>query len=239
MRAIEKSIFAPTNRLLATLSSAELGRLALHLRLVKLKENQILFDVGDDVRQVHFVETGIVVLISITDEGDSIETGMIGFEGIVGIPSVMRFHRAPFRAQVQTPGEAFILDRQTLRQEFKKGGSLQEVIFCFTHTLVSHFASSIACNHFHTVDKRLARWLLMTRDRVQGNSFHLTHKLLSDMLGTSRSDVTRAAGELQRAGIIDYKRGNITILNDDKLENAACACYRIMREEIELFLEEC
>jgi len=238
VRAIEKSIFAPANHLLAALSSSELGRLASHLRRVKLKENQILFDVEEEVHQVHFVESGIVALISITDEGDSIGTGIIGFEGIVGIPSAMRFHRAPFRAQVQTPGEAFTLDGQTLRQEFKKDGSLQEVILCFTHTLVAHFAHSIACNHFHTVDKRLALWLLMTRDRLQGNTFQLTHKFLSDMLGTSRSDVTRAAGELQKAGVINYKRGNITILKDDELENAACACYRVMREEIEMFLEE-
>ena len=238
MRAIDKSIFAPTNRLLAALSSAELGRLAPHLRRVTLKENEILYDVGDDVQQVHFVESGIVALILITDEGDSVEAGIIGFEGIVGIPSAMRNHRAPFRAQVQTPGEAFTLDRQTLRQEFKKGGSLQEVILCFTHTLITNFTHSIACNRFHTVDKRLARWLLMTRDRVRGNTFHLTHKLLSDMLGTSRSDVTRAAGELQRTGVIDYKRGNITILDDDKLENAACACYRTMQEEIEMFSKE-
>lgn len=238
MRAIESSIFAPANYLLAALSSAEIGRLAPHLRRVKLKENQILFDVEDDVQQVHFIESGIVALILITDEGDSVEAGIIGFEGIVGIPSALRNQRAPFRAQVQTPGEAFTLDRQTLRQEFKKGGTLQEVILCFTHTLVSHFAHSIACNHFHTVDKRLARWLLMTRDRVRGNTFHLTHKLLSDMLGTSRSDVTRAAGELQSAGVINYKRGNITILDGDKLESAACICYRTMQEETEMFLKE-
>jgi len=237
MRAIEKSFLAPTNRMLAALSSAELGRLAPHLRRVKLKENQILFDVEDDVRQVHFVETGVVTLISMTDEGDSIEVGIVGFEGVVGVPSILRCRRAPFRAQVQIAGEAFALDGSTLCQEFKKGGSLQEVILCFTHTLVAQCAHSITCNHFHTVDKRLARWLLMTRDRVRGNAFHLTHKLLSDMLGTSRSDVTRAAGELQKAGIIDYRRGNITILNDDKLESAACACYRSMQEELEMFLE--
>jgi CRP-like cAMP-binding protein len=238
MQALLRSNVVLTNRLLAALPTAEFERLAPHLHRVKLKENQILFEVKDDVQQVHFVESGIVALISMTDEGDSIETGMVGFEGIVGIPSVMRYHRAPFRAQVQTPGEAFTLDRQMLRQEFKKGGALQEVILCFTHTLITHFAHSIACNHFHTVDKRLARWLLMTRDRVRGNSFHLTHKLLSDMIGTSRSDITRAAGELQKTGVIDYKRGNITILDDDKLENAACACYRTMQEEIEMFLKE-
>lgn len=236
MRAIEKSIFAPTNRLLAALSSAELGRLAPHLRPITLRENEILYDVGDDVQQVHFVESGIVALISVTDEGDSIEAGMVGFEGIVGIPSVLRYHRSPLRAQVQTTGEAFTLDGQTLSQEFQQGGSLQEVILCFTHTLVSHFAHSIACNHFHTVDKRLARWLLMTRDRVQGDTFHLTHEFLSNMLGTSRPDVTKAAGEMQEAGLLRYKRGTITILDAKGLANAACSCYRTMQEETEKFL---
>ena len=146
---------------------------------------------------------------------------------MVGIPGILRYRHAPLRAVVQIPGEAFILEATVLRREFKRGGELQEVVLCFTHTLVSQFARSIVCNRFHTIEKRLSRWLLMTHDRVQSDTFNLTHEFISNMLGAARTDVTRAAGALQDAGLIRYRRGAITILDEKGLEAASCACYRV------------
>ena len=137
---------------------------------------------------------------------------------------------------MQIAGEALSIDASALRSEFKRGGELQDIILCFTHTLVAQFAQAIVCNRFHTVEKRLSRWLLMARDRVQINTFPLTHEFLSYMLGTARTDVTKAVGTLHEANLIRSRRGTITILDREGLEAAACVCYRINKEELKQFL---
>ena len=224
------------NRLLAVLPNAEFERLAPHLLQVKLSRSTVLYDAGDEVRRAYFLQCGVVSLISISGDDESIEAGLVGREGMVGIPGVLRYRRAAFRAVVQVPGEALSVDAGVLRREFKRGGELQEIILCFTHTLVSQFARSNACNRFHTIEKRLSRWLLMIHDRVHGDTFHLTHAFISDMLGAARTDVTKAAGALQDAGQIRYRRGVITILDVEGLASSACACYHIIKEETEQFI---
>lgn len=224
------------NRLLAALPRAEFDRLALHLHQVKLSGNSVLYDTGDEVRRAYFLQSGVVSLISVTEDDKSLEAGLVGCEGMVGIPGILRYRRAPFRAVVQVAGEALSVDAKVLRREFKRGGELQEFILCFTHTLVSQFARSNVCNRFHTVEKRLARWLLMIHDRARGDTYYLTHTFISDMLGAARTDVTKAAGALQDAGLIRYRRGAITVLDQEGLEATACACYHALKEEVEQFI---
>jgi CRP-like cAMP-binding protein len=236
MRTINKGILPLTNRLLAALPQAELDRLAPHLHQAKLSRNSILYDAGDEVRRAYFLQSGVISLISVSENDDSIEAGVVGCEGMVGIPGILRYRRASLRAVVQVPGEAFSVDAGVLRREFKRGGELQEIILCFTHTLVSQFARSIVCSRFHTVEKRLSRWLLMTHDRVRGDTFHLTHAFIADMLGAARTDVTKAAGALQDAELIRYRRGAITILDKEGLESVTCGCYRAIKEETDQFI---
>ena len=225
-----------TNQLLAALPRAEYDRLATHLRKFKLTKNSILYDTGEDVQDAYFVQSGVVSLVSVTEDDEHVEAGVVGREGIVGIPGILRCRRSPLRAVVQIAGEALSIDAQVLRREFKQGGELQDIILCFTHTIVTQFAQAIVCNRFHTIEKRLSRWLLMTHDRVQSDTFHLTHEFLSDMLGTARTDVTKAVGTLRDANLIRSSRGSITILNREGLEAVTCACYRVISEELDQFL---
>lgn len=227
---------ALTNRLLVALPHAEYERLAPHLQKAKLTKGSVLYDTGDEVQRAYFVQSGVVSLVSTTEDNENIEAGVVGREGMVGIPGILRYRHAPLRAVVQIPGEALSLDAGILRREFKRSGELQEVVLCFTHTLVSQFARSIVCNRFHTIEKRLSRWLLMTRDRAHKDTLHLTHEFISNMLGAARTDVTRAAGALQDAGLIRYRRGAIMILDRKGLEAAACSCYRAIKEETDQFL---
>ncbi len=188
------------------------------------------------MRQAYFVQSGVVALVSISGDNEHIEAGVVGKEGMLGIPSILRYRRAAFRAIVEVPGEALSLDGKVLGREFKEGGELQELILCFTHTLVSQFARSIVCNRFHAIEKRLSRSLLMMHDRAGDDTLHLTHEFLSEMLGAARTDVTKAAGLLQDAGLIRYRRGVITILDSKGLEANSCACYRTNRDETEQFI---
>lgn len=225
-----------TNQLLAALPRAEYERLVPHLRKFKLAKNSILYDVGEDVKVAYFVQSGVVSLVSVTEDDEHVEAGIVGREGIVGIPGILRCLRSPLRAVVQIAGEAVSIDAQVLRREFKQGGELQDIVLCFTHTIVTQFAQAIVCNRFHTIEKRLSRWLLITHDRVQGDTFHLTHEFLSDMLGTARTDVTKAVGTLRDANLIRSSRGSITILDREGLEAVTCACYRVISEELDQFL---
>jgi CRP-like cAMP-binding protein len=226
-----------SNRLLAALPRAELERLAPHLEQINFPIGT-LYDAGDVVRHAYFLQSGIISLLSVTNKDQVIEVGVVGNEGMVGIPSVLRNRRAPLRTLVQIPITALKISADALQREFKRGGELQELILCYTHSLVTQIAQSVACNRYHTVEQRLSRWLLMTRDRTHSDTFHLTHEFISYMLGTTRSGVTTAAGALQEAGLIRYRRGKIKILDEIALETEACDCYRIIRDENERFISD-
>ncbi|MGA9997710.1 MAG: Crp/Fnr family transcriptional regulator [Pyrinomonadaceae bacterium] len=219
------------NRLLAALPRNEFERLNPHLEPVSLPKGHLIYDAGDIVRHAYFLQTGMVSLLSATTKSQVIEVGMVGDEGLVGIPGVLRNRRAPLRAIVQIPASALKISADALRREFKRGGELQELILCFTHSLVTQMGQGVACNRYHTNEQRLARWLLMTRDRTHTPTFDLTHSFLSYMLGVARSGVTAAAGVLHDEGLISYRRGKIKILDEAGLESAACDCYRVIRED--------
>lgn len=228
--------FAVTNRLLAALPRAVFERLALHLHRDKLAKGKMLYNAGDELREAYFIQSGVVSYISSVATDEESAAGVVGDEGVVGIPSSLRYRRAVFRVIVQIEGEALRVDGEFLRRECEKGGELQHLILCHAHTIVSQFAQAIVCNRFHTVEKRLARFLLMVHDRAPLDTLHLTHEFLASMLGTSRTDVTEAAGALQNAGLIRYRRGAMTILDKAGLRAATCVCYHILLEEYEHFI---
>ena len=221
------------NRILADLSHEEYDGLFANLTPVRLRTHQILYDAGDDIRCAYFITNGVVSLMSITAEGNSIEVGNVGNEGMLGIPVLLRHVTTPHQILVQIPGEAWVVSTDILRREFNKEGELRNRLLSYTHALATYISQLGVCNHFHTADKRLCRWLLVSSLQVQSNSFHLTHESLAQVLGTGRTGVTMAANKLQRAGLIHYYRGRITILNHAGLEATCCDCYQITREVFE------
>jgi len=231
--AASKEIFQPVgNRLLAALSPGEHERFFSRLELVYLTRNKILYNAGDIINYTYFPLTGMISLLSVTEDGRTMEVATVGNEGAIGIPVILRALTTPYEIIVQIPARALRIKSNLLREEFDCGGRLQDVLLRYTNGLLLQVSQSAVCNYFHTVEKRLCRWLLITRDCLQSDTFYLTHELISQMLGAPRSGVTVAAGQLQKRGLIRYSRGKITILNQKGLSMAACECYRIVAAEI-------
>ena len=228
--------YAMKNRLLAALPHEEYQRLQPHLELVHFSKCKTLYEIRDLIPHAYFLNSGMVSLLSVTQSGATVEIAMVGTEGMVGIPIILRIQRTPYRIMVQIPGDALRIKAHVIYAEFKRGGKLQDVLLSYTHTLLTQISQSALCNRFHPVEKRLCRWLLTTHDRVHGDTFHLTQEIISYMLGTPRTRVTMAAGVIQEAGLIRYKRGKITIIDRRGLEQVACECYGIVAESLEHFL---
>lgn len=228
--------YAVKNRLLAALPHEEYQRLQPHLELVHFSKCKTLYEIGDLIPHAYFLNSGMASLLSVTQSGATVEIAMVGTEGMVGIPIILRIQRTPYRIMMQIPGDALRIKAHMIYAEFKRGGKLQDVLLSYTHTLLTQISQSALCNRFHPVEKRLCRWLLTTHDRVDGDTFHLTQEIISYMLGTPRTRVTMAAGVIQEAGLIRYKRGKITIIDRRGLQQAACECYRIVAESLEHFL---
>jgi CRP-like cAMP-binding protein len=217
------------NRLLAALPREEYERLSPHLESFHLTPGKILYNAGEAVRHAYFPKSGVVSLLSITEEGRTIEVGMIGNEGMVGIPIILRSDLAPYQVVVQLAGDALRVRGAALRAEFNRGGGLQDLLLRYTHSLLIQVTQAAACNRFHTVQERLCRRLLVSRDRVQSDTLQLTQESLSHMLGVPRTSVTMIAGDLQKEGLIRCGRGRITILDRALLEAASCECYERAR----------
>jgi CRP-like cAMP-binding protein len=224
------------NRLLFALPRAEYERLLPALKPVRLARDVVLCEAGNTIRQAYFLMGGLVSLLSTTEDGKTIEVGMIGTEGMVGIPIILGMSVAPYRTTVQVPITALSIKAGALRDEFNRGGVLQNMLLRYTNTLITQLSQSAVCNRFHTAEERLCRWLLISCDRMQCNTIRLTQETISQMLGAPRTGVTLAASALQKEGLITYSRGKITIIDAHGLEAAACECYRIVRKEFEHFL---
>jgi CRP-like cAMP-binding protein len=218
------------NRILAGLPREQYDSLFSNLTPVNLHHHQVLYGAGDDIRCVYFINDGMASLMCITTEGSSIEVGNVGNEGMVGIPVLLRHVTSPHQVVVLVPGEALAVTTDILERELNKEGELKNRLLSYTHALLTYMSQLGVCNHFHTVDKRLCRWLLNSSLQIQSQSFHVTHDALSQVLGTGRTGVTMAANKLQKAGLIQYHRGQITILNYVGLEAACCECYQITKE---------
>ncbi len=221
------------NRLLAALPRDDYMRLQPHLELVQLSNRRTLCEAGDFIRHVYFLNSGMGSLLALNQRGGTVEIAIVGNEGMLGIPAILGAHQTPYQIMVQLPGDGLKIKTDVIRAEFKRGGTLQDLLLNYTHALFTQVAQSTVCSRFHTVEKRLCRWLLMAHDRVDGDTFHLTQEIISFMLGTPRTGVTMAAGTLQDAGLIRYKRGKITILDRSGLEQAACECYQIVAESLD------
>jgi len=215
------------NRLLAALPRNEYQRLLPKLELVTLDFGVILHEPGKPIKHVYFPSNSLVSLLTLVDERMALEVGMVGCEGMVGIALSLGVKASPVRALVQGAGTAMRMTAAQFTKELRSSPRLQQAVHLYTNQLMAQVAQSAACNRFHVVEARLARWLLMTRDRVGANSFRLTHEFLGHMLGVRRVGVTKAANALKAHKLIDYSRGNIDILNGRRLEKAACSCYAL------------
>lgn len=224
------------NRLLAMLPKNEYKRLLPALKTVDLVLGEVLYEPGDVIKYVYFPNDSIISLISELTETSSLEVGMVGNEGMAGLGVFMGVNCSSTRAVVQGAGTAVRMSSVAVRQEAIRLGSLHRLLHRYSHSLLTQVSQSSACNRFHLVDVRLARWLLMTNDRLGMEEFPLTQAFLSNMLGARREGVSKAAGALQAGKLIRYSRGMITILNRRGLEAYSCECYAIIKAETDAYL---
>jgi CRP-like cAMP-binding protein len=223
------------NRLLAALPREEYERLAPHLEAVSLPLSQILFMPEDKLSHVYFPTTSIVSLLTDLEDGSGIEVGLVGREGMVGISVILGGSETKV-ATVQASGGALKVRASAVREEFSRGGALQDVLLRYTHALMTQISQSVVCNVRHPLPGRLARWLLIYHDRLERDDFELTHEFMSNMLGVRRPGVTEVAGELQRMGFIRYRHGHIRIIDRKGMEDFACECYPAVKEKYHDFL---
>jgi CRP-like cAMP-binding protein len=226
---------ARQNRILAALREEEFARLLPHLESVHLEKGEIVYLTGDDIQYAYFLESGLLSFLSTTETGSTIEIAMVGNEGVVGLPVILRNRIIPYEVVVQFPSDAFKLRAEVLQEEFNRGDTLHKAILRYINVLMTQITQSSICNRFHSFEETLSRWLLTVQDRVNSDSLNLTHETISHALGVPRTAVTMTAGALQRAGVIRYSRGKISILDHRKLEANACECYRIISNELRHF----
>jgi CRP-like cAMP-binding protein len=224
------------NRLLATLPKNEYKRLLPKLKNVSLVLGEVLYEPGAAIRYVYFPNDSIISLISKLSENSWLEVGMVGNEGMAGLAVFMGVNSSSTRALVQGAGTAMRMSSAAVRTEANQLGSFHHLLHRYSHSLLTQVSQSSACNRFHFVDARLARWLLMTKDRLGVEEFPLTQEFLSNMLGVRREGVSKAAGALQSGKLIRYSRGVITILNRRGLEAKSCKCYAIIKAETDAYL---
>lgn len=224
------------NQLLTALPDQDYQRLVPHLEEDSLTLGKILYKPGEPILQVYFPNRVMVSLVTLMTNGSTTEVGMVGKEGMVGIPVFLGDGMAINQAVVQLEGTAMKLDASILKREFDRGGRLQRLLLCYTQTLLNQVSQTAACNRQHRLEKRLARWLLSAQDSISASELRLTQEFLGNMLGTRRATVTIAAGKLQEAGAIRSYRGKITILNRELLETMACECYSVVKQECDRLL---
>lgn len=221
-----------SNSILQSLNERDAEQLLPHLKLVRLPQDELLYSAGDEMHKAYFIESGMVSLLVALEDGRVSEVAMIGNEGIVGVPIILGVPRILFHVVVQLPTVAYGIKSSELRRALDTSDTLKNLALGYTHALMMHIAQSAVCNNFHRVEARLARWLLTAHDRLDSDSFHLTHECVSQMIGAPRSSVTDAAGALQRAKLIRYTRGQMMILDRAGLERASCECYGIIRKSL-------
>ena len=226
------------NHLLAALPTAEFEPIAEHLELVPLLLGQMLYEPDGQLQHAYFPTTSIVSLHYVMESGASAETAGVGNEGVVGISLFMGGNTTPSSAVVQTAGHAYRLGRRELMQEFNRAGLLQRLLLRYTQALITQMAQTAVCNRHHSLEQQLCRWLLLTLDRLPSNELIMTQELVASMLGVRREGITEAAGNLQRAGLISYRRGHIAVIDRAGLETHACECYAVVKKELDRLLSD-
>jgi CRP-like cAMP-binding protein len=234
---ISEIIPAPQqNRLLAALQDDVRDRLLPYLELVPLKLGDVLHEPGTVMRHVFFPTDSIVSLLYVIESGASTEFSVVGNEGLVGISLFMGGEGTPSRAIVQSAGYAYRLPAQRLKDEFNRHGEMLKLILRYTQSLITQMAQTAVCNRHHLIDQQLCRWLLVSLDRLPSNQLVMTQELIASMLGVRREGITDAASKLQKLGVIEYRRGHITVLDRHKLEHLSCECYAVVKRETERLL---
>lgn len=213
-------------------------RLAPHFRRVLLHQDDVLHKQGGGINYVYFIENGMISLVVGTNNGSQIETGVIGCEGVVGALSVWENRSNFHRAVVQIPGKALRLPMEIFQEEWRQNDHLQKCVLSYANLLVAQISQTALCGRLHTVEERLNRWLLTSRDRIGSNTLELTHEHIAQMLGTRRPSITIALGVLQQMGLIECGRGYITLKDKEKLERGACECYTVLRRQFATFENE-
>lgn len=219
------------NTLLASLTQEAHERLLSDLKPVSLKLGEVLYESGEVQKALYFPTTAIASLLYMTSAGQTAEIAVTGYEGVVGIAMFLGGGSMPSRAVVQSAGYALRMKPSDMMAEFERGGSFHQAMLYYTMALFTQMSVTAVCNRLHSVDCQFCRWLLISHDRLQTDTIVMTHELIASMLAVRRERVTRAAGRLQKAGLIHYRRGRITILDRAGLEAHVCECYRIIRNE--------
>ena len=219
------------NHLLGAIPEAEWERFAPHLTPIHLELGDVIYESGNDQPHVYFPTDSIISLLYVMENGSSAEIAIVGNEGLVGISLFMGGGTTPSRAIVQSAGQAFRMKAHWIRDEFILAGPVQQVFLRYTQALLTQMAQTAVCNRHHHVDQQLCRWLLMSLDRLSSNELTMTQELIANMLGVRREGVTEAAGKLQHLGVIEYRRGKITVLDRPRLQRMACECYQVVKNE--------
>jgi CRP-like cAMP-binding protein len=224
------------NRLLAVLPAADYEILLPELELVELPLGMVLYESGGKLAYVYFPVDCIISLLYVLNDGASAEIAVTGFEGLVGIALFMGGESTPSRAVVQSAGSGYRLEAAVFKKQFDTGGALQQLALRYTQALITQMAQTAVCNRHHSVEQQLCRWLLLSLDRLPSNKLVMTQELIANMLGVRREGVTEAAGRLQKAGLIQYNRGRIAVLDRANLEARVCECYGVVKKEYDRLL---
>jgi len=226
------------NKILTALPQEELTNLRRYLEDVHFEKGEVIYMTGDRIQYAYFPVEGLFSLVSNTENGSTVEIAMVGKEGMVGHPVILKHGMTPYEVSVQVSTHALRIRAEVLEEEFQKGGVLQELVLRYLNLLIAQVSQLSLCNRFHVLEQALSRWLLIAQDLVNSESLNLTHESISQALGVPRTGVTMAAGALQRAGLIRYSRGKIVILDRTRLEANSCECYRIIHNETQQYLKE-
>ena len=238
-RAFAKAGPAPhprQNHLLAALSPEVQGRLFPHLELAELPLRALMYEAGHPMRHVYFPTDSIISMQYLMENGASTAISVVGNEGLLGITLYMGGESTPSRSLVQSPGHAYRLPRQRVKEEFNRHGELLLLMLRYTQALITQVAQTAVCNRHHSIDQQLCRWLLLSMDRLSGNRLTMTQEFIANMLGVRRPGVTKAASKLEELGVISYERGMIYVLDRARLESLSCECYKVVKKETDLLL---
>ena len=224
------------NQLLAALPESEWQRWAPELEWVEMPLGQVLYESGGTLKHVYFPTTAIVSLLYVMENGASAEIAVVGNEGVVGISLFMGGGSTPSRGVVQSAGHGFRMKAKAIKEEFDRSGPVLHLLLRYTQALITQMAQTAVCNRHHSLDQQLCRWLLLSLDRLQGSELVMTQELIANMLGVRREGVTEGALKLQKAGLIRYSRGRITVLDRHALEERTCECYAVVKKEYDRLL---
>jgi CRP-like cAMP-binding protein len=230
----ESNSSATENRLLSLLTYEERARLSPSLEQVTLNQGDLLFDIDEPIEQVYFPDSGIISVVSSSEGGESVEIGMVGYEGVAGLFIILGdgvSHNR--RAVVQVAGGGRRIKAAALRREFRRGGQFQDVLLRYAQAYLTVVSQSVFCQAFHNMDERLARWLLECRFRTKSDELSLTHEYIAEIIGVRRAGVTEAVGRLTDSGVITHTRGTIIVVDREGLEASACECHGIIRAEFD------